>query len=66
MGVFPAVAKYAATLRLPAYGAASWSTDNIAPERTTDRVTADTDTVWCALTAPRPFAAFGNLLAVAR
>lgn len=61
-----AVAKYSATLSLAPYGAAKWSTDNIAPTRSTDRVTPDVDEVWCGLTAPRPFAAFGNLLAVAR
>lgn len=61
-----AVAKYSATLNLAAYGAATWNTDNIEPNRSSDRVTADIDEVWCGLTAPRPFAAFGNLLAVAR
>lgn len=61
-----AVAKYSATLNLAPYGAATWNTDSIAPNRSSDRVTADVDEVWCGLTAPRPFAAFGNLLAVAR
>lgn len=54
------VAKYTAKLKLLPYGAATWSTHSIAPERSRDSVTADTDLVWCGLTANRPFLAFGT------
>ncbi|MEK6669385.1 MAG: hypothetical protein AABZ19_11230 [Pseudomonadota bacterium] len=54
------MAKYGAKLRLLPHGAATWSTDGIAPERSRDAVTVDTDLVWCGLTANRPFLAFGT------
>lgn len=54
------VGKYTAKLKLLPYGAATWNTDSIAPERSRDSVTVDTDLVWCGLTANRPFLAFGT------
>ena len=56
-----AVPKYSAKLKLAAYGAASWDVSKIAPERSSDSVTMDSDQVWCGLTANRPFAAFGTM-----
>ena len=55
------VPKYDAVLTLSPYGSAMWSADSIAPQRSTDLLTKDADHVWCSLTAPRPFAAFGTM-----
>jgi hypothetical protein len=52
-------ASYNASLRAPRSGAARWESWAIVPERSTDRVTADQDLVWCLLHSDKPFVAFG-------
>ena len=51
---------YTASLRAPRLGAASWDAGTVVPERSTDRVTADQDQVWCLLLSDKPFVAFGT------
>jgi len=55
------VPKYDAVLMLAPFGSAMWTADPVAPHRSTDLLTKDADYVWCSLTAPRPFAAFGTM-----
>jgi hypothetical protein len=55
------LAKYDAELKLAPKGGAMWSAEAIAPERSTDLLTKDADHVWCALTSPKPFAAFATM-----
>lgn len=52
--------KYSAILTAPPAGAAFWHSRSIAPDRSSDQVTLDLDRVWCALSASKPFAAFGQ------
>jgi hypothetical protein len=55
------VPKYDAVLTLAPFGSAMWTADAVQPQRSTDLLTKDADYVWCSLTAPRPFAAFGTM-----
>lgn len=55
------LSKYDAVLALAPKGGAMWSADAVAPERSTDLLTKDADHVWCALSAPKPFVAFGTM-----
>lgn len=55
------IAKYDAVLKLAPFGGAIWSAETIPPERSTDLLTKDSDHVWCALSADKPFAAFGTM-----
>jgi len=51
---------YTASLAAPRSGAASWESRGVVPERSTDRLTADQDLVWCLLHSDKPFVAFGT------